>query len=90
MSMLSSGQEMHTKVHRYFYLPEIHFVLPKSHDDVTKSHHQLSGQELINGNNQMLSEPLFFFWRIGTKFRSHPPEQEFLAPMHQTLLLNEV
>ncbi len=81
--MLSSGQEMHTKVQRYFYLAEIHFVLPESH-------HQLSGQELINGNNQMLSEPLFFFWRIGTKFRSHPPEQEFLAPMHQTLLLNEV
>lgn len=90
--MLSSGQEMHTKVQRYFYLAEIHFVLPKSHDDVTKSHHKLSGQELINGNNQMLwtTAFLFFPWRIGTKFCPHPPEQEFLAPMHQTLLLHEV
>jgi hypothetical protein len=62
MSMLTSGQEMHTKVQRYFYLAEIHFVLPKSHDDVTKSHHQLSGQELINGNNQMLWTIVFFFF----------------------------
>jgi hypothetical protein len=47
MSMLSSGQERHTKGQRYLYLAEIHFVLPKSH-------HKLCGQELINGNNQML------------------------------------
>jgi hypothetical protein len=60
--MLSSGQEMHTKVQRYLYLAEIHFVLPKSHDDVTKSHHQLSGQELINGNNQMLWTVFFSFF----------------------------
>ncbi len=63
--MLSSGQEMHTKVQRYFYLAETHFVLPKSHDDVTKSNHKLFGQELINGNNQKVHHYFLFLANWG-------------------------